>query len=64
VPSSWENLGVVFTANPSVLSRTANRLDIFGRGTSGAMYHKAWTGTAWTAGYQNLGGAFAVPAVQ
>jgi hypothetical protein len=41
-----------------------NRLDIFGIGTDGAMYYKAWTGSAWqpsVLGWQRLGGDFISP---
>ena len=41
-----------------------NRLDIFGLGTDGAMYHKAWDGTAWRPSlldWERLGGIFTAP---
>ena len=41
-----------------------NRLDIFGIGTDGAMYHKAWDGTAWRPSpldWERLGGVFTSP---
>jgi hypothetical protein len=39
----------------------ANRLDLFGLGTDRAVYHKAWTGSAWQAAWENLGGKFNSP---
>src|SRR5262245_213410 len=41
-----------------------NRLDIFGVGTDGAMYPKAWTGTSWAPSpldWERLGGVFTSP---
>ena len=41
-----------------------NRLDIFGLGTDGAMYHKAWDGSAWRPSvldWERLGGVFTSP---
>jgi hypothetical protein len=40
-----------------------NRLDLFGLGTDNAMYHKAWNGSAWDAGWESLGGTFNSPPV-
>jgi hypothetical protein len=39
----------------SVDSWAANRLDVFARGTDGAMYHQAWDGHIWSA-WENRGG--------
>ena len=41
-----------------------NRLDIFGIGTDGAMFHKAWDGAAWRPSlldWERLGGIFTSP---
>ncbi len=41
-----------------------NRLDIFGLGMDGAMYHKAWDGGAWRPSlldWERLGGVFSSP---
>ena len=41
-----------------------NRLDIFGLGTGGDMFHKAWDGTGWfpsPTDWEPLGGKFAEP---
>ena len=53
--TSWESLGGIFTSAPTVVSWGPNRLDIFGKGTDGAVYHKAWLGSSWTAGWERLG---------
>ena len=48
----------------SVTAWGQNRLDIFGIGTDGAMYHKAWNGSAWQPlglGWERLGGVFTSP---
>jgi hypothetical protein len=54
----------VFSSPPAVASWGENRLDIFGLGMDGAMYHKAWDGTAWKpslTGWESLGGIFEAP---
>lgn len=51
-------------SSAGVTTWSANRLDIFGVGTDNAMYHKAWTGSAWypsVSGWENLGGVFNSP---
>ncbi len=51
-------------ADTWVASWGQNRLDIFGLGTDGAMYHKAWDGTAWRPSltdWERLGGVFTSP---
>jgi hypothetical protein len=43
-----------------------NRIDVFGIGTNGAMFHKAFDGGAWrpsASGWESLGGVFASPAL-
>jgi hypothetical protein len=45
----------------AVASWGPGRLDIFGLGPGGAMFHKAWTGSAWypsVSGWEDLGGTF------
>ena len=34
------------------------RIDAFGIGTDGAMYHKGYSGKQWQANWENLGGVF------
>ena len=44
---------------PSDVAWGPNRLDVFVRGTDGAMYHKWWDGTSWgpsASAFENLGG--------
>jgi hypothetical protein len=56
--------GVSGPASISAVSWSIDRLDIFGLGTDDAMYHKAWTGSAWapsTTGWEYLGGRFNSP---
>ncbi|WLV24537.1 hypothetical protein QR721_12975 [Aciduricibacillus chroicocephali] len=53
--SRWEDLGGVLSSAPTVSSWSANRLDVFGRGTDNALYHKWWDGSRWS-GWENLGG--------
>jgi hypothetical protein len=52
--SSWEDLGGVLVAGPTV-SWSANRLDVFGTGTDNHMWHKWWNGSSWS-GWEDLGG--------
>ena len=54
----------VITSPLSPVSWGANRLDIFGLGTEGGMYHKAWDGANWGPsqdGWDPLGGVFNSP---
>src|SRR5690606_25698360 len=51
----WESLGGVLTSAPAVSSWQTNRLDVFGRGTDNALYHKWWDGSRWSE-WENLGG--------
>ena len=49
---NWEDVGqpkptVNVTMSPAVASRGANRLDCFVRGSDGAIWHRAWTGSGW-----------------
>lgn len=49
--SGWENLeGQLFSAVSAVTSSFfgIDRIDVFALGGGNALYHKAWTGTAWT----------------
>lgn len=55
--SGWISLGGIFTSVPSAVSRSAGRIDVFGIGTDGAMYHKYHNG-AWSTSWEDLGGIF------
>jgi hypothetical protein len=61
----WEPLGGSFTSRPpAVVASTANRLDIFARGFTGAISHKWWDGQTWQPsqlGWELLGGGFLGP---
>ena len=52
--SGWESLGGVLTSAPAVSSWSANRLDVFARGTDNALWHKWWA-PGWS-GWESLGG--------
>jgi hypothetical protein len=52
---SWTSLGGGFSSGPGAASWGAGRLDAFATGLDGALWHIAWTGTAWS-GWQSLGG--------
>lgn len=52
----WESLGGTLTSGPAAASWSANRLDVFVRGTDNAVYHKWWDGI-WH-DWENLGGVF------
>lgn len=55
--SDWENIGGTLAGNPVAVSWAKERLDIFGRGFNGQLYHKWWSpqsgwgpsATAWEA---------------
>ncbi len=51
----WESLGGKITSNPAVVSWGANRIDVFARGTDGAVWHRWWNGRSW-GGWESLGG--------
>ena len=59
--SSWESLGSPagvsggFNSAPVIVSRAFNSLDVFCIGMDNQLYHIAWTGTAWQAGWEPLG---------
>ncbi|MBO0706754.1 MAG: hypothetical protein J2P44_00215 [Candidatus Dormibacteraeota bacterium] len=55
VTPSWRSLGGVLTSGPGVASWASNRMDVLVRGGDGAVWHKAWTGGAWSR-YESLGG--------
>ncbi len=55
--SGWISLGGVFTSVPSAVSWSSGRIDVFGIGTDGGMYHKYYNG-AWSPTWEALGGIF------
>jgi serine/threonine protein kinase len=48
--------GIPFTFSPAVVSWGPDRIDLFGRGTDGAIYHNYWDGSWHT--FESLGGNF------
>jgi len=54
-PDGVENLEGVVRDWPSATSWGSNRLDVFGRGTDNALWHKWWDGGKWS-GWESLGG--------
>jgi hypothetical protein len=56
--SLWQSLGGIFTSIPSAVVQSSDHLDVFGIGTNGAMYHKAYTPAGWQANWESLGGVF------
>ncbi len=54
--------GVTLAGAPAVTAQNANSLDLFVNGTTGALYHKYWTGSTWTASTSLGGNSTADPA--
>jgi C1A family cysteine protease len=52
---AFESGPITVASSPAVTAQNANSLDLFVNGSDGALYHKYWTGTAWTAS-TSLGG--------
>jgi Repeat of unknown function (DUF346) len=55
----WHYLGGQVTSGVSAVSWSADRLDLFVRGTDGAAWHKWWAGTEWgpsASTWESLGG--------
>jgi hypothetical protein len=60
-PDDIAGIRSLYSYPPAAVSWGSNRLDIFGLGTDGAMYHKAWDGSRWhpsTLDWERLGGVF------
>jgi hypothetical protein len=53
--SGWEALGGVLSSGPDAASWGLNRIDVFGRGTDNALWHKWWDGSSWSH-WEPLGG--------
>jgi len=58
VPSPTPSLppGITFTQSPAAVSWGPDRIDLFGRGSDGAIYHNYWDGS-WHS-FESLGGNF------
>ena len=59
IPAGWSSIGGVATSGPAASSWGASRLDAFVRGSDSALWHRAWTGTAWGA-WESLGGTLTI----
>ena len=63
--AGWESLGGGLTSAPAVCSWEAGRLDVFGRGTDNALWHRWFSKPAFSTGawsdWESLGGALTSP---
>jgi hypothetical protein len=55
--SGWQNLGGKLTSSPAATSPASGVIDVFVRGTNGALYQRSWTGS-WS-NWISLGGQIA-----
>jgi spore germination protein YaaH len=51
----FDRLGGSLTSSADAASWAANRMDVFGRGMDGQLWHSWWDGTGWS-GWEPLGG--------
>ena len=58
---NFTDLGGVFASPPVAASMNADRVDVFGLGTDYALYHRFFDGTAWSPGWESLGGDLTSP---
>jgi hypothetical protein len=58
--TNWESLGSKITESPVAVSWSADRLDLFVRGTDGGVWHKWWDGSQW-GDWESLGGQIIGP---
>jgi len=56
--STWESLNGHLTASPGTVSWGTGHIDVFGRGSNGALYQKTYDNSAWS-GWTSLGGQLA-----
>jgi hypothetical protein len=56
--SSWQNLGGVLTSSPAATSPTSGVIDVYGRGTDGALWQREYKNNAWSS-WASLGGQIA-----
>jgi hypothetical protein len=52
---AWESLGGQCTSAPTAVTTTGDLIDVFVRGTNGAVWRKEWNGKAWLP-WTSLGG--------
>src|SRR4051794_23403347 len=60
--SGWSGLGGGVAAAPPLESQADGVLDIYGRGTDGAVYERGWSGSAWSDWINLSGGIVGAPA--
>jgi hypothetical protein len=53
--SSWQNLGGVLTSSPAATSPTSGVIDVYGRGSNGALYQKEYKNNGWLS-WESLSG--------
>src|SRR5665647_2443426 len=53
--TGWESLGGYLTSSPAATSPTSGVIDVFARGTNGALYTRHYSGGSWGA-WTSLGG--------
>ena len=56
--SSWESLSGQLTASPAAVSSSNGRIDVFGRGSDNALWHKWYDSAGWWA-WESLSGQLA-----
>jgi spore germination protein YaaH len=59
VVPGWESLGGVLTSGPTAAAWGPNRLDVFGRGADGQLWHRWRDGGSWGP-WERIGGQLAV----
>jgi hypothetical protein len=56
--TEWETLNGSYLYSPAMVSRSANRLDIFAIDANSSMVFRAWEGDHWSAEWLSLGNYF------
>jgi hypothetical protein len=52
----WTNLGGTLTEPPGATATRQGKVEVFGRGTDGALYQRSWSGQVWS-GWVRVGGS-------
>ena len=55
---AWESLSGQFTASPAAVSWADGRIDVFGRGSDNALWHRSYNNSAWSS-WTSLSGQLA-----
>ena len=58
--AGWDSLGGALTSAPAICSWEQGRLDVFGRGTDDALWHRSFANRAWN-DWESLGGGLTSP---